>query len=334
MNTERFNPCSILLLFSFTPTDSIPLARYEAMAAAVVLPVAAMATRVDPRVCALAKWAPAARCYPSRAQPQALGTSTRRVSPQSLRRRLYKPTGALAAMPCFSLAVDDDGDLEALRTLSAACREGGAAAICIHWDAGRDEDLSLVRQAVAAVVVEQATADGAFPGPCPVLLTRGAAERLGDAEAEGVAAIVDRGGSAGSGALPAVLRLDEAEMENLQLGEDALAVVAVHGGQLDGGEVERARALHAAGVRAVLLDYSFTGETTGLPEAEYVTWVLGQLRTKKSGAFVSSAFGGLPVEDLSPGSKNPKLWRRAQKEAKEIMHDSKKKYGHLDKSLP
>jgi hypothetical protein len=61
--------------------------------------------------------------------------------------------------------------------------------------------------------------------------------------------------------------------------------------------------------------------------------VRSQVANKRSGAFEASAFGGLAADGSTPEQRNPKLWRRAQKEAKEIMSDSKKKYGHLDAKL-
>jgi len=109
-----------------------------------------------------------------------------------------------------------------------------------------------------------------------------------------------------------------------------LELVRVPALELDAGEVSGAHDARAAGARGVLLDYG--GEL--LPEGEcddYLKAVLRAVAAKRSVAFEASAFGGLPTDGSTPEKRNPKLWRRAQREAKEIMADSKKKYGHLDK---
>lgn len=201
--------------------------------------------------------------------------------------------------------------------------------------------------AVGLVAAEQREASSSFPGPCPVLvrgwpLGRGTLERL--ARSGGAALVLPAGAAsdarereaaaqaADDAGLALVLETDGHSDLSADAAADALTVARVECAALqEGEEVARAAQLHEAGVRAVMLAYpAALLDEDGEEGSAYVRAVLRAFRTKRSGKFVASAFGGLPADGSTPEKRNPQLWRRAQKEAKEIMHDSKKKYGHLD----
>lgn len=274
-----------------------------------------------------------------------------RFDARQIASRLAKRTGALAVVPAAELrpGVSDAAREQQLDEFSRGCREAGAAAVCLTLADGVPE--GAFAEALRRIAAEQCDAAGGFPGPCPIfvraasappaaqlrlfrqsgmdalLLPEGALAAHDAAEHADLPLIAERASGAGD---PGVAG-GEGGAAGAARGSapPGLALLRVCGLALNAGEVEATQDAHAAGARAVLLDYG----PDLLPEGDcdqYLCAVLAAIRTKRSAAFEASAFGGLPADGSTPEKRSPKLWRRAQKEAKEIMSDSKKKYGHLD----
>lgn len=272
----------------------------------------------------------------------AVSAPTARFDARQIAKRLSKLTGALAVVPAAEPAAADAA--QELDAFSRGCREAGAAAVCLTFVEGvRD---NVFAEALARVSAEQHDAANGFPGPCPVFVRAAgalSADQLQLFTRSGMDALVLPAEcvheyAAVAGGLPLVAEVESAggaagaPAASAADSPPALSLQRIGALELNAGEVQLAQNAHASGSRAVLLDYG----AELLPEGdcdEYLSAVLRAMRTKRSTSFESSAFGGLPADGSSPEKRNPKLWRRAQKEAKEIMSDSKKKYGHLDKKL-
>jgi hypothetical protein len=202
-----------------------------------------------------------------------LGGVAVRFEPRQTTKRLAKPTGALAIVPAVQPAASAGdaavAELRELALFSRDSREAGAAAVCLSCGAAPFDEAHFLA-ALACVAAEQGSAAGAFPGPCP-LLVRGwplSAEQLRAFKGNGMdglvlpAAAAAHAPEAAAAAAAAGLAL-VAEHDGMPAPSDAAAdadggsaLVRISALELTAGEIGLAQTAHAAGVRAVLLDYA------------------------------------------------------------------------------
>jgi hypothetical protein len=203
------------------------------------------------------------------------------------------------ASKTLAVLVDYDGPEDAsagdLATLSMQLRKVNAAAVVTS-------DVTTA----AAFVAEQATAQGNFPGPCPVIYSGDDVE--GAIQAGVAAVIVDSSRHVlGSRAIRKVS--SPAEAEKVSAGEaylvdadkdyveDLLAVIPVgsvviasmKSMQNDNAELERGKELKMLGVTSVLLEKACVGDGE---DVQYASFAINGLTKKKSSTFNMSGLTG------------------------------------------
>ena len=231
-----------------------------------------------------------------------------------LRPALVKPGKTLA------VSVQVRGtDAAALKELSRELRTSCKAATL--WA----DDVATVE----ALVSEQATALGDFPGPCPVIFDGAAEDRAGAISRGASAVVVDAagdvgvggdvskiwrcGGAADASALAArgegpYFLLDGLD-DAADLPPEAVVVAGIDAMQPDHGEIDAGRAAQAAGARGVLLRGACVGDDEDAP---YAAFAIGRLRTKKSTSFGMDGFTGSTNGHFgSPVDSDPRPWKRA-----------------------
>ena len=203
------------------------------------------------------------------------------------------------ASKTLAVVVDYDGPSDAtagdLATLSMQLRKINAAALVTS-------DVT----AAAAFVTEQATAQGSFPGPCPVIYSGDDVE--GAIKAGVAAVIVDASRCVhGSSVIRKVSSAAEAEKVSPEGAylvdadddnvEDLLAVIpagsvviaSMKSMQTDNAELQRGKELKLLGVTSVLLEKACVGDGE---DVAYASFAINGLTKKKSSTFKMSGLTG------------------------------------------
>jgi hypothetical protein len=223
----------------------------------------------------------------------------RRGMSDNLRSILKKPSKTLAVILDFVPAKDDmtPGDFS---TLSMQLRKIKASAL-----------MTSDVQVAAAFCEEQATAQGDFPGPCPVFFV-GEDDNVAALEAGVSAFIVDASSSAvvpeddnvdiiykvsspeevDTSSEASIAYLVDGNADNVQDILDAIpagsvVVVSLKSMQPDNAELERAKAFK--GVTAILLEQACVGDQEDI---EYATFAVDGLTKKRSSTFNMSGLTG------------------------------------------
>lgn len=236
--------------------------------------------------------------------------------------------------------------------LSSRLRTAGAAAVIAP------------PMLVEAIISEQETARGGFPGPLPVLWdasdssdesswevaavaaaqgsgAAGVAVRCADAEsASSLAVLVD---AAGAAQLECLVLAGVPEVLDAAQAAGATAVACDYameesGAPLSaddsaatvilgawGGEDEELAQLRDAGWSAMLLLDGVGGEVAA--GADYCEGRVRAFRSKASKAWGGSMFASTSGDASTPSGRNPRLWAQSQRQARELMHESAKSRG-------
>ena len=203
------------------------------------------------------------------------------------------------ASKTLAVLVDYDGPDDAsagdLATLSMQLRKVNAAALVTS-------DVT----AAAAFVTEQATAQGNFPGPCPVIYS---GDDVEGAIQAGVAAVIVDSNRVVQGSSAIRKISSPAEAEKVSAGgaylvdadednvEDVLAVIpagsvviaSMTSMQNDNAELERGKELKMLGVTSVLLEKACVGDGE---DVQYASFAINGLTKKKSSTLNMSGLTG------------------------------------------
>mmetsp|Transcript_22605 Transcript_22605/g.34145 ORF Transcript_22605/g.34145 Transcript_22605/m.34145 type:complete len:281 (-) Transcript_22605:3281-4123(-) len=217
-------------------------------------------------------------------------TATHCEISDSLRSALKKPSKNLAVVLDFDGEEQSSSDIS---TLSMQLRKLKASALATS-DLGVAKDF----------VKEQASAQGNFPGPCPIIYT---GEDVHGAAEAGVSAIVTYDCSInGVDVIQKVESPEQVEMafSNAFLVESSMekldeilaaipsgsvVIVSVKAMQKDNNELEEAKELKLKGTTAILFEKACVGDGEDL---EYSSFVVEGLTKKKSSTFNMSGLTG------------------------------------------
>lgn len=260
----------------------------------------------------------------SSSSPQHTETSSGTLS-EPLRSILCKPSRTLAVV-LDVVSVDHDDDYA---VCSMQLRKHGASALLT-----RDPDIA------AALIEEQKTAQGCFPGPCPVVLQCAASSASPGGATAGLAAVIvppptvkDAQPSLADGVdrIYQVASLEDVALVNgaadayyveidsnvdyeatlAAIPENSVLIVGLSSMQQDNMELQQAHGLQKEhGVTAVVLRDAIVGDAEDI---DYSSFVVKGLTRKKSKTFnmtgltgsVNGHFGGV-------ASKQAQTWRRTQ----------------------
>lgn len=231
---------------------------------------------------------------PNKGIPTTLFSTTEsRISHDALTSVLKKASKTLAVMVDYD--GPDDASAVDLATISMQLRKVNAAALVTS-------DLT----AAAAFVKEQATAQGNFPGPCPVIYS---GDDVEGAIKAGVAAVVADSSRCvdGSSVIHKVSSVAEAEQvpageaylvdadnDNVEhllaaIPAGSVVIASMKSMQINNSELQRGKELKMLGVTSVLLEKACVGDGE---DVEYASFAINGLTKKKSSTFNMSGLTG------------------------------------------
>lgn len=211
----------------------------------------------------------------------------------NLRSALQKPSKSLAVVLDFDDKEDEQSSND-LFTLSMQLRKLKAAALATS-------NLRVAKE----FVKEQASAQGNFPGPCPVIYT---GEDVNGAAQAGVSAVAISDSSAVDG-VDVIQKVNSPEQvtaafsnaflvdssaEKLDgilgsIPSGSVVLVSIKSMQSDSNELEEAKKLKSQGATAILLEKACVGDGEDI---EYSTFAVDGLTKKKSSTFNMSGLTG------------------------------------------
>mmetsp|Transcript_1922 Transcript_1922/g.2950 ORF Transcript_1922/g.2950 Transcript_1922/m.2950 type:complete len:280 (+) Transcript_1922:79-918(+) len=231
----------------------------------------------------------------------------------SLRSALQKPSKSLAVVVEVDFDGKDEQSSNDLSTLSMQLRKLKAAALVTS-------DLRVAKE----FITEQATAQGNFPSPCPVIYT---GEDVNGATKAGVSAVVISDSSVVA-EVDVIQKVDSPEQlaaalsnaflvdssaEKLDeilstIPSGSVVLVSIKSMQSDNNELEEAKILKSQGATAILLEKACVGDNEDI---EYVTFAVDGLTKKKSSTFNMSGLTGSTNGHFGGvASSTSTTWRR------------------------